>query len=40
MEASIRSTWLAGDPSVSYVHLRGILFRYAANHAQRGALVS
>ena len=37
MEASVRSTWLTTAPSVSYVHVRGITFRYAANHAQRGA---
>ena len=37
MEASIRSNWLVAPSSVSYVHVRGITFRYAANHAQRGA---
>ncbi len=37
IEASARSQWLAGAPGVSHVHVRGITFRYAANHAQRGA---
>ncbi len=37
MEASTRSRWLEVGPGVSYVHIRGIRFRYAANHAQRGA---
>ncbi|HEY3283802.1 MAG TPA: right-handed parallel beta-helix repeat-containing protein [Armatimonadota bacterium] len=39
VEASTRDLWLAGAPSVSYVNLRGIRFRYAANHAQHGGLV-
>jgi parallel beta-helix repeat protein len=39
IEASTRDTWLTAEPSVSYVHVRGITFRYAANHAQRGAFV-
>ncbi len=37
MEGSVRSNWLSAPSPVSYVHLRGITFRYAANHAQRGA---
>lgn len=37
MEGCTRSTWLVAGPKASYVHLRGIRFRYAANHAQRGA---
>lgn len=37
IEASVRSNWLATSPSVSFVHVRGLTFRYAANHAQRGA---
>jgi parallel beta-helix repeat protein len=36
IEASVRSHWLVAS-SVSYVHVRGLTFRYAANHAQRGA---
>jgi parallel beta-helix repeat protein len=39
LEASTRSQWLAGETGVSYIHVRGITFRYAANHAQRGAFV-
>ncbi|HEX2971879.1 MAG TPA: right-handed parallel beta-helix repeat-containing protein [Tepidisphaeraceae bacterium] len=39
LEASTRTQWLAGEPGVSYIHVRGITFRYAANHAQRGAFV-
>jgi parallel beta-helix repeat protein len=35
MEASVRGQWLSG--LASYIHVRGITFRYAANHAQRGA---
>jgi parallel beta-helix repeat protein len=38
MEASVRTAWLTASAPVSYVHLRGLTFRYAANHAQRGAL--
>lgn len=37
LEASTRATWLTSQPGVSYVHVRGIIFRYAANFAQRGA---
>jgi len=37
MEASVHSTWLTASPSVSFVTIRGITFRHAANHAQRGA---
>ncbi|MFM2095738.1 MAG: hypothetical protein RIS70_2862, partial [Planctomycetota bacterium] len=37
LEVSTRSQWLAAEPGVSHVHVRGITFRYAANHAQRGA---
>jgi hypothetical protein len=37
MEGSVRSNWLTAPSTVSYVHVRGITFRYAANHAQRGA---
>ncbi|MGE5612542.1 MAG: right-handed parallel beta-helix repeat-containing protein [Bacillota bacterium] len=37
VEASTRSQWLVAEGGVSYIHLRGITFRYAANHAQRGA---
>jgi parallel beta-helix repeat protein len=36
MEASVRGEWLVAS-SVSHVHMRGLTFRYAANHAQRGA---
>ncbi len=35
MEASTRANWLVSN--ASHVHVRGITFRYAANHAQRGA---
>ena len=38
MEASVRTAWLTANAPISYVHLNGITFRYAANHAQRGAL--
>jgi parallel beta-helix repeat protein len=37
LEASVRTQWLAGGVGVSHVHVRGLTFRYAANHAQRGA---
>jgi hypothetical protein len=37
VEASVRGNWLTAAEEVSYVHIRGITFRYAANHAQRGA---
>lgn len=37
MEGSVRGNWLTSEPGVSYVHIRGLVFRYAANHAQRGA---
>ena len=37
LEASTRTQWLAAAPGVSHVRIRGITFRYAANHAQRGA---
>ncbi len=37
MEASVRSRWLSAGPDAGHVHLRGITFRHAANHAQRGA---
>src|SRR5207249_1122828 len=37
IEASTRSGWLGAESGASYVHLRGLTFRYAANHAQRGA---
>lgn len=37
LEASTRTQWLAAEPGVSHVRVRGITFRYAANHAQRGA---
>jgi len=37
IEASVRSNWLTASAEISYVHVRGITFRYAANHAQRGA---
>ena len=39
MEGSVRPNWLEASPSASYVHLRGIRFRYAAGHAQHGGLV-
>jgi hypothetical protein len=39
LEASTRTQWLAALPGVSHVRVRGITFRYAANHAQRGAFV-
>jgi hypothetical protein len=35
LEASARSQWLASG--ASHVRVRGLTFRYAANHAQRGA---
>lgn len=37
LEASTRSNWLVARPGVSHVRVRGLMFRYAANHAQRGA---
>jgi len=37
MEASVRTNWVTSAPDVSFVHFRGFIFRYAANHAQRGA---
>ena len=37
VEASTRTQWLTGVRDVSFVYVRGITFRYAANHAQRGA---
>ena len=37
VEASTRGEWLVGGENVAHVRLRGITFRYAANHAQRGA---
>lgn len=37
VEASKRMHWLAAAPGVSHLRVRGITFRYAANHAQRGA---
>lgn len=37
VEASTRGEWFVASSAVSYVHVRGITFRYAANHAQRGA---
>ena len=37
MEASVRSNWLVAAAPVAYVHVRGLTFRYAANHAQCGA---
>ena len=37
VEASVRTSTLAAPPGVSFIHVRGITFRYAANHAQRGA---
>jgi parallel beta-helix repeat protein len=37
LEASTRTRWLAAAPGASHVRVRGITFRYAANHAQRGA---
>ncbi|MCW3099272.1 MAG: hypothetical protein JWL77_4890 [Chthonomonadaceae bacterium] len=37
VEASVRGNWLTAAAESSYVHVRGITFRYAANHAQRGA---
>ncbi len=39
LEASTRAQWLAAAPDVSHFRVRGITFRYAANHAQRGAFV-
>lgn len=36
LEASTRSQWLESS-GVSHLRIRGITFRYAANHAQRGA---
>ncbi len=40
LEASTRTQWLAGAPGVSHVRIRGLAFRYAANHAQRGAFAT
>ena len=37
LEASTRTQWLAAGRGISHVQVRGINFRYAANHAQRGA---
>lgn len=37
IEAGTRGTWLVGRPAASFIHIRGITFRYAANFAQRGA---
>ncbi len=37
LEVSTRTQWLAPETGVSHVRVRGINFRYAANHAQRGA---
>ena len=37
IEAGARSQWLTAAPGISHVRVRGITFRYAANHAQRGA---
>lgn len=39
VEASVRTQWLAVEMGVSDVRVRGITFRYAANHAQRGAFI-
>ena len=39
VEASARAQWLAAADGVSHVRVRGITFRYAANHAQRGAFL-
>lgn len=39
IEASVRSVWILARSPVSYVNMRGLVFRYAANHAQRGAFV-
>lgn len=40
LEASVRSQWLSAAPNVSHVRVRGIIFRHAANHAQRGAFAT
>ena len=37
LEASVRPIWFAAPADASYVRLRGLTFRHAANHAQRGA---
>lgn len=37
VEASTRDIWMACGGGASYVDLKGITFRYAANFAQRGA---
>jgi parallel beta-helix repeat protein len=37
IEAAARGEWLAGRGGVSHVRVRGLTFRHAANHAQRGA---
>lgn len=37
VEASARGQWFAASAGVSNVRIRGITFRHAANHAQRGA---
>lgn len=37
IEAAVRPICFEAARGVSFVHLRGLTFRYAANHAQRGA---
>ncbi len=37
VETSARGQWFAASAGVSNVRIRGITFRHAANHAQRGA---
>jgi parallel beta-helix repeat protein len=37
LEACTRTQWLVAGPGVTHVRVRGLTFRYAANHAQRGA---
>jgi parallel beta-helix repeat protein len=37
LEVSTRTQWLVAAPGVSHVRVRGITFRHAANHAQRGS---
>ncbi len=39
IEASTRTNWLEAPSPVSFIEIKGIRFRYAANHAQRGAFV-
>jgi parallel beta-helix repeat protein len=39
IEAGARGQWFVAQPGVSHVRVRGIVFRCASNHAQRGAFI-